>query len=78
MTLKAEWEEQGRPGDFKQFQDARTAEMAFDFPAVDECGMILDESSVNWIGSCDLADVPRVRQQSLCISRRQVRGAYLL
>jgi hypothetical protein len=31
MTLKAEWEEQGRPGDFKQFQDARTAEMAFDF-----------------------------------------------
>ena len=31
MTLKAEWEEQGRPGDFKQFQDARTAGMAFDF-----------------------------------------------
>ena len=31
MTLKAEWLEQGQPGDFKQFQDARTAKMAFDF-----------------------------------------------
>jgi hypothetical protein len=27
MTLRSEWEEQGRPGDFKQFQDARTAEI---------------------------------------------------
>jgi hypothetical protein len=27
LTLKAEWEEQGRPGDFSQFQDARAAEI---------------------------------------------------
>ena len=27
LTLKAEWEEAGRPGDFSQFQDARAAEI---------------------------------------------------
>ena len=27
LTLKAEWEEQGRPGDFSQFQDARATEI---------------------------------------------------
>ena len=27
LTLKAEWEEQGRPGDFNQFQDTRAGEI---------------------------------------------------
>jgi hypothetical protein len=27
LTLKAEWIEQGQPGDFTQFQDARAAEL---------------------------------------------------
>ena len=27
MTLRSEWEEQGRPGDFNLYENARTAEM---------------------------------------------------
>jgi len=50
--------------------------MAFDLPAGDECGVLLDDSSVHRIGSRNLADVPRVRHQSLCVSRRQVRGVF--